>query len=83
MQLFRKQYDIKTEQKQALKLANKQVKKVEKLLRKYTGKFKRAIDTHKKLVYSAVVTGLEIELTQALQDQKTIQHYYKRMLGGV
>lgn len=83
MKLLTKTYNLKNEQKTALKLANKQVNKVEKLIKKYKNKFKRAVNSKKQVIYSAVIVGLELELTQALKDQKTITNYYKRMLGGV
>ena len=80
MKLFSKHYNIKTEKKKAIKMAEKQVTKCQKLIDKYHKKFKRTNDTRKMLMYSAIKTAYELELETALNDLKQIKDYYKRMI---
>ena len=79
MKLF-KNYSLKNEQKQALKIANKNINKLHKLVNKYQKKALKAKETKKQLIFNAVVYGLNLELEQAYKDLKTITIYYNRLL---
>lgn len=83
MKLLTKTYNLKNEQKQALKIADKTINKLNKQIDIYTKKFKSAKkqkNLKKCLVYSTVITAIEIELETAIRDKKTIEKYYNNLI---